>query len=115
MSTATERAAKQAKGAIKKEANPESLAAELEELRREFRELVEQVGRVGKVSAHEASSAAKATVRQGQHVGESIVEDVVDHWNAFDERITKETRDNPWQALGLAAAAGLLIGFMARR
>lgn len=115
MSTSTERAAKQAKEAVKRETNPESLADELDELKREFRELVDQVAKVGKVSAHEASSAAKATMKQSQHVGEAIVDDVVDHWNAFDDRVTKETRDNPWQALGIAAAAGLLIGFLARR
>lgn len=115
MSTSAERATKQAKSAVKREVDADSLAAELDELKREFRELVEQVGKVGKVSAHEASSAAKATMKQGQHVGEAIVEDVVDHWNSFDERVTKETRENPWQALGIAAAAGLVIGFLARR
>ncbi|WP_429911572.1 glycine zipper domain-containing protein [Glycocaulis sp.] len=115
MSTSAARAAKQAKDAVKREADAESLAAELAELKREFRELVEQVGRVGKVGAHEASTAAKTTVKQGKDVGEQLVEEVVDQWNTVEGRILKETKENPWQALGIAAAAGLLIGFLARR
>ena len=115
MSTTASRAAKQVKSAVKSEADAESLAAELEELKREFRELVEQVGRVGKVSAHEASTAAKTTAKQSQDIGEQLVDDVVDQWNSVEGRVVRETRENPWQALGLAAAAGLLIGFMVRR
>ncbi|MGP1275442.1 MAG: glycine zipper domain-containing protein [Caulobacterales bacterium] len=115
MSTSAARAAKQVKSAVKREADAESLAAELEELRREFRELVEQVGRVGKVGAHEASTAAKATVKQGKETGDHLVEEVVDQWHSVEDRVVQQTRDNPWQALGIAAAAGLLIGFLARR
>lgn len=115
MSTTAARAAKQVKSAVKSEADAESLAAELEELKREFRELVEQVGRVGKVGAHEASTAAKSTAKQSHDIGEQLVDDVVDQWNSVEGRVVRETRENPWQALGLAAAAGLLIGFMVRR
>lgn len=115
MSTSAERAAKQAKSAVKREVDAESLANELDELKREFQELVEQVGRVGKVSAHEASNAAKATVKQGQDIGEHLIDDVVDQWHSVEGRVVQQTRDNPWQALGIAAAAGLLIGFLARR
>lgn len=115
MSTSAARAAKQVKDAVKREADTESLAAELAELKREFKELVDQMGRVGKVSAHEASAAAKTTVRQGKDMGEHLIEEVVDQWNTVEGRILKETKDNPWQALGIAAAAGLVIGFLARR
>ena len=59
----------------------------------------EGVGEVGKVSAHEASTAAKTTVKQGKDVGEQLVEDVVDQWNTVEGRIVRETREKPGQCV----------------
>lgn len=114
----TSRAAKtvkDAKEAVVDETDTAALSAELKELRREFRELVEQVGRVGKVSAHEAKSAAKSTVRHGKEASDHIVEEVADYWSGLEGKVVKETRESPWKALGLAAAAGVALGFILRR
>lgn len=109
------KAVKDAKDAVVDETDTAALSAELKELRREFRELVEQVARVGKVSAHEAKSAAKSTVRHGKEASEHLVEEVADYWSGIEDKVVRETRESPWKALGIAAAAGVAIGFLMRR
>jgi ElaB/YqjD/DUF883 family membrane-anchored ribosome-binding protein len=66
-----------------------------------------------KVSA--ARERAEASVRGARERLSNVREDVVDTTREAAERADDYVRKNPWQAIGVAALAGLVIGLLASR
>lgn len=66
-----------------------------------------------KVSA--ARERAEASVRSARERLSTVREDVVETTREAAERTDDYVRKNPWQAIGVAALAGLVIGLLASR
>ncbi|MCB2111152.1 MAG: hypothetical protein H6895_08325 [Defluviimonas sp.] len=80
------------------------LGAEIEALRAEIEALAGTLKRIGRAGVEEARAAAVAELGEGA----ASVE-------AFGAGIAREARARPWRSLGLAALAGLALGFVLRR
>ena len=85
---------------------------ELSDLMADVQDLVGRVAHVAdpevvRVRAKVASalSAAKATLGRGSNRVQRSAKDAMDAGDSY-------VHDQPWQAIGLAAAAGLVIGFL---
>lgn len=66
-----------------------------------------------KVSA--ARARAEASVRAARKRVTELQEDVLTQTKEMAEEADKYVRKNPWQAVGIAAAAGLIVGLMISR
>jgi len=62
-----------------------------------------------------ARERAEASVRSARERLSSVQEDVIAHTRETAERADAYVRKNPWQAIGVAALAGLVIGLLASR
>ena len=62
-----------------------------------------------------ARERAEASVRSARERLSTVREDVVEHTREAAERADDYVRRNPWQAIGVAALAGLVIGLLASR
>jgi ElaB/YqjD/DUF883 family membrane-anchored ribosome-binding protein len=103
------------KEAAKAEADAKALAAEVAELRRELKALGEHVARVGRTGVEEIKGRAKAKAAEGMEAGQAIAADVRGEIDELNEQVVAATRENPWRALGYAAAAGVVFGLLIRR
>ncbi|HKE45581.1 MAG TPA: DUF883 family protein [Steroidobacteraceae bacterium] len=66
-----------------------------------------------KVSA--ARERAEASVRSARERMSNVQDEVVAHTREAAEQADAYVRRNPWQAIGVAALAGLVIGLLASR
>lgn len=101
---AAERAAEQDMGAITEEVG---------KLRTELASLVENVGRIGREGVHAITHNERVT--QGIAAGEAAIDGASRELRALEHDIAEAARAHPWRALGIAAAIGFLLGFVARR
>jgi ElaB/YqjD/DUF883 family membrane-anchored ribosome-binding protein len=62
-----------------------------------------------------ARERAEASVRSARERLSTVREDVAEHTREAAERADDYVRRNPWQAIGVAALAGLVIGLLASR
>ena len=63
----------------------------------------------------EARARAEASVRAARERLSSVQDDVLEHTKEIAEEADAYVRKNPWQAVGIAAAAGIILGLMMRR
>lgn len=63
----------------------------------------------------EARSRAEATVKAARKRMSDLQDDVVEQTKEAAEQADEYVRKNPWQAVGIAAAAGVIIGLMLSR
>jgi ElaB/YqjD/DUF883 family membrane-anchored ribosome-binding protein len=66
-----------------------------------------------KVSA--ARARAEASVRAARERMSEMQDDVLAQTKEMAEEADAYVRKNPWQAVGIAAAAGIVVGLMLRR
>jgi ElaB/YqjD/DUF883 family membrane-anchored ribosome-binding protein len=63
----------------------------------------------------EARSRAEASVRAARKRMSEMQDDVLAQTKEMAEDADEYVRKNPWHAVGIAAAAGIIIGLMLRR
>lgn len=63
----------------------------------------------------EARSRAEATVKAARKRMGDLQEDVIEQTKEAAEQAEEYVRSNPWQAVGIAAAVGVIIGLMLSR
>jgi ElaB/YqjD/DUF883 family membrane-anchored ribosome-binding protein len=63
----------------------------------------------------EARARAEASVRAARERLSTVQDDVLEHTKEMAEEADAYVRENPWQAVGIAAAAGIILGLMLRR
>jgi ElaB/YqjD/DUF883 family membrane-anchored ribosome-binding protein len=63
----------------------------------------------------EARSRAEASVRAARKRMSEMQDDVLAQTKEMAEDADEYVRKNPWHAVGIAAAAGIIVGLMLRR
>lgn len=63
----------------------------------------------------QARARAEESVRAARERMEELQEDVVERAQELADSADSYVRKNPWQAVGIAAAAGLVIGLLVSR
>lgn len=63
----------------------------------------------------EARSRTEATVKAARKRMGDLQEDVIEQTKEAAEQAEEYVRSNPWQAVGIAAAVGVIIGLMLSR
>lgn len=91
------------------------LAREIAELRRRFAGVIDQMGRVGAASGDTLKAAVQAASSEGLGASEAVSAEIGGELKGLREDLVRTAREHPWRTVGLAAAAGLVIGIAARR
>src|SRR5262245_15226704 len=63
----------------------------------------------------EIRARAEETVRQAKERLAGVEEDALEHARAFAGEADEYVRDNPWQAVAVAAGVGLVLGLLMSR
>lgn len=92
-----------------------TLAAEIAEFRRGFARLIDQMGRVGEAGAHGLRAAVQAASTEGLGVSEKATAELGSQLTGLREELARTALDHPWRTIGLAAAAGVVVGLAVRR
>lgn len=92
-----------------------TLAAEISELRRSFARLIDQMGRVGEAGSHGLRAAVQAASTEGLGVSGKASAELSDQLSGLRADLVQTAREHPWRTVGLAAAAGLVVGLAVRR
>jgi ElaB/YqjD/DUF883 family membrane-anchored ribosome-binding protein len=91
------------------------LATEIATLRRDFHKLIDQIGRVGDAAGHGARAAVQAAATEGWGASEQATAELGAELGGLRDDLVQTARQHPWRTLGLAAAAGVVLGFLMRR
>jgi ElaB/YqjD/DUF883 family membrane-anchored ribosome-binding protein len=91
------------------------LATEIATLRRDFHKLIDQMGRVGDAAGHSARAAVQAASTEGWGASEQATAELGAELGGLREELVRTARQHPWRTLGLAAAAGVVLGILMRR
>ncbi len=92
-----------------------SLATEIATLRRDFQKLIDQMGRVGDAAGHGARAAVQAAATEGWGASEKATSELGAELGGLREELVRTARQHPWRTVGLAAAAGIVLGILMRR
>jgi ElaB/YqjD/DUF883 family membrane-anchored ribosome-binding protein len=91
------------------------LAREIATLRRDFHAIIDQIGRVGDAAGDTARSAVQAASMEGWGASERATAELGAELGGLKEDLVRTAREHPWRTLGLAAAAGAVLGLLMRR
>jgi ElaB/YqjD/DUF883 family membrane-anchored ribosome-binding protein len=97
------------------QASTDTLFDDLMTVVKDAEELLKATAGVAGEKVSAARERAEASVRSARERISNVREDVVEHTREAAERADDYVRKNPWQAIGVAALAGLVIGLLASR
>ncbi|APX23835.1 MAG: DUF883 domain-containing protein [Rhodobacteraceae bacterium] len=93
----------------------DALSKEIATLRRDLGSLTELVGDIGSRRGKEAKLKAEAKATEFRGRGEDALRDAGERLGELETNAMDQIRANPFQAVGIAAAAGFLIGYLGSR
>ena len=99
----------------KLETTAESMGDEMSAMRKDLSELGEIVTRMGKARVASLRSTAQKKASDSIATGEAALADLTAEIESLEGRIAAETRDRPFQALGIAGLIGFMLAMILRR
>lgn len=93
----------------------EELAKQIEQLRSDVAEITKTLGELGRGQVSELRSRAEQRAGELRARGRATTEEVVSRARDAERQAEDYVRDNPLQALAIAAGLGLLVGWLTRR
>ena len=93
----------------------DAISADIAQLRQDLSSLTDTVSKFGRKGAHEIAAIAQDSMSGKLAAGEAALNDIAHELHALEADIALSTRKNPWRALGIAAAAGFVLGLILRR
>ncbi len=93
----------------------EALSDQIKTLRADVASLAELVGDIGKRRGAEYKAAGEAKAHEMRDRGEQAMRDAGARVAELEENARGQIQANPFQAIGLAAAVGFLIGYVGSR
>ncbi|MFQ1702081.1 YqjD family protein [Loktanella agnita] len=104
-----------APSALKSEAKSEDLRSEIDTLRADLASLTSTISSLGRAKGDEALSAAKAKAAEVRSKAADHAETAKLQATELQHQATDYVRTNPGTALGIAAGAGFLLGYLGSR
>jgi len=98
-----------------KERDLDALSDQIATLRGDLSALTEMVGDIGSRRGREAKAKAKAKAEDVRGQGEEMLRDAGRRVADFEDQAIGQIRATPLQAVGIAAAAGFLLGYLNSR
>jgi ElaB/YqjD/DUF883 family membrane-anchored ribosome-binding protein len=98
-----------------KERDLDALSDQIATLRGDLSALTEMVGDIGSRRGREAKAKAKAKADDVRGQGEEMLRDAGRRVADFEDQAIGQIRATPLQAVGIAAAAGFLLGYLNSR
>jgi ElaB/YqjD/DUF883 family membrane-anchored ribosome-binding protein len=95
--------------------NSHQLIDDLQAVIRDAENLLRATAAQGGEKLQEIRSRAEETVRQAKDRLAGVEEDAIKRAEALADDANEFVRTNPWQAVGLAAGIGLVIGLLLSR
>lgn len=96
-------------------AKKDDIGAEIEALRDEVKAVTERLGRIAGVGIDEARSKGDASAIALQETSNQLINDLTTQLNEIERKTGTAVRNNPLQALGIAAGIGFLAALVMRR
>ncbi|MFQ6547925.1 YqjD family protein [Aestuariibius sp. 2305UL40-4] len=98
-----------------KETTLDDLASQIETLKKDLADLGSVMNDYGKARGREAKRAVKTKARDLEEEGRRLALQAEDSFNELSDEATRQVRENPGMALGIAVGFGFLVGMLARR
>ena len=96
-------------------ATTDSIFDDLRTVVKDVEDLLKATAGVAGEKVAAARERAEASVRGARERLSSAQEEVIAHTREAAEQADEYVRKNPWQAIGIAALAGLVVGLIASR
>ncbi|GGG64904.1 hypothetical protein GCM10011415_09530 [Salipiger pallidus] len=93
----------------------ESLNDQIKNLREDLSSLAELVGEIGSRRGKEAKARFEAKAGETRAKGEDMLHEAGRRYADYEDQAIDQIRSNPFQAVGIAAAAGFLLGYLNSR
>ena len=93
----------------------DALKDQIATLRDDVKALTELMGDVGKSRGNEAKARAEAKVHELRGRGEDALHEAGRRLTELEAETAGHIRTSPFQAVGVAAAVGFLIGYLGRK
>jgi len=100
--------------APKFERSRDALVKDFTDVLAEAETLLEQAARESGEKASDLRSQVEAKLRSAKMGLQYLQHDTIDRARAATRVTDDYVRDNPWQAIGIAAAVGLVVGLLVR-
>lgn len=98
-----------------KQSDIDALKDQISTLRADLKALTELMGEVGKSRGSEARLKAEAKVHELRGRGEDALHEAGRKLSELEAETAGHIRTSPFQAVGIAAAVGFLIGYIGRK
>ncbi|EIE52856.1 hypothetical protein AL036_17310 [Salipiger aestuarii] len=98
-----------------KNSDIDALKDQISTLRSDVKALTELMGEVGKARGTEAREKAEAKVHELRGRGEDALHEAGRRLTELEAETAGHIRTSPFQAIGVAAAVGFLIGYLGRK
>ncbi|MBY6002696.1 DUF883 family protein [Salipiger bermudensis] len=98
-----------------KDRDLDALSDQIATLRKDLSSLTEMVGDIGTRRGREAKAKARAKAEDVRGQGEEMLRDAGRRVAEFEDQAIGQIRATPLQAVGIAAAAGFLLGYLNSR
>lgn len=91
------------------------LRREIEALRQDMSALTKRFGKIGDAGVKTAKDYGRDTRDAAYETGEALYEDAVARISDLERQTVRSIRENPLQAVGIAAGIGFLAALLTRR